>query len=158
METAPAATAPVVLAWSTGPTDARVCLVVAGAADAIKADPWAGAEGALLAKMVGAMKLTSDAIYAVALTEVAADDVPGDRPPSLGQQLKSLRPDVLLVFGERAAHLMLRTDRRIDDLRGQWRKLAGIPTMVTYGPRLLLEMPMFKAAAWKDLQDVMKNL
>lgn len=121
---------------------------------------WQGPEGELLRRMIAAMKLDPATVHAVTLVRVPEGEsvAPDQRPPSLAAQLKQASPAAMLVFGERAAHWLLRTDQPIDTLRGQWRTLGGVPTMTTYGPRLLLQMPMFKAMAWKDMQDVMARI
>ena len=53
---------------------------------------------------------------------------------------------------------LLRTDQSIESMRGNWRMLGGRQTMITYGPKVLLQMPMYKAVAWKDMQEVMRRI
>jgi uracil-DNA glycosylase family 4 len=154
---APAVT---ILAHASGSPKSRLTVLCMGVWGDTAGACWRGPEGELLARMVTAMNFDPQQVHAVTLVRVpdgetvAADE----RPPSLSQQLKACGSDALLVFGEEAARLLLRTNQPIDTLRGQWRTLGGRPTMITYGPSVLLQMPMFKAMAWKDMQDVMAKL
>jgi len=152
-KSAPKPALPAIAAHSVGPRDARVALIVAGVEGDTAGACWRGPDGALLAKMIGAMGLNTADVYAVTLVEQDnADTEP------LSSQLRAVQPEAMLVFGEQAARWLLRTEARIDDLRGRWRKPAGVPTMVTYGPKTLLEMPLYKRSAWADLQEVMARL
>lgn len=152
----PRESGPKLVAHAVGPRDARVVLVVAGKSTDGPGTCWQGEAGDLLAKMIGAMGLRTADVYAVTLVQLTPEQTSSVEPFSA--QLRAVKPEVMLVFGQQAAHWMLRTDEPIDDLRGEWRTLARIKTMVTYGPDTLLAMPLYKRLAWSDLQQAMKTL
>ncbi len=158
--TAQGGAAPRVLAYSSGDPGGPLTLLCAGQWGDGPGACWSGEQGQLLSRMVSAMKLNPETVHAVTLVETPEGEevASTDRPPPLSEQLANSASKILLVLGEQAAHWLLRSSQPIDTLRGSWRTLGGRPTMITYGPGILLQMPMFKAMAWKDMQDVMAKL
>lgn len=149
-----------ILAFATGDTNGPLTVLCAGKWGDGAGAMWSGPEGELLSRMISAMKLNPQTVHAVTLVQVPDGETveAQNRPPPLSVQLRESESKALLIFGDRAAQWLLQTRESMDSLRGKWRTLAGRPAMVTYGPEVLLQMPMYKAMAWKDMQDVMRTL
>jgi DNA polymerase len=75
------------------------------------------------------------------------------------EQVRLLRPELLLLLGNHASRAVLGTDRGITSLRGQiHRTPEGIPALPTFHPAYLLRNPDAKREAWLDLQLVARTL
>ena len=138
--------------------------------------PFVGAGGELLDRILASAGILRDEIY---LTNTVKCRPPGDRPPRpdevdtctglwLGAQLRRLRPRVILSLGNTATQHLLRTDRGIASLRGQW--FAFTHDDGVGGTYQALLMPMFhpayllrnparspgtpKALTWHDIREV----
>ena len=135
---------------------------------------FVGRAGQLLTKMIEAMGLTRDEVF---ICNVLKCRPPNNRDPAtdeiascwpyLDQQLRIIRPQVIVALGKPAAQTLLRTQESIGRLRGQWHDyyiggpLEGgepIPLMPTYHPAYLLRNPPDKTKAWSDLKQVMQKL
>lgn len=70
-----------------------------------------------------------------------------------------VQPGTLLLFGDTCCKALL--GQSVMQARGKWHSLsthAGpIPAIATFHPDRLLEQPSFKAAAWADLQLLMRG-
>jgi len=95
---------------------------------------------------------------------------PGNREPAedeaeacrafLEQQLRLVKPRLIVALGRVAAQRLLATDTPIGKMRGQsytWGPDAT-PLMVTYHPAYLLRNPAEKAKSWEDLKKVHRFL
>jgi len=152
------------LVFGVGNPKARLVFVGEGpgAEEDNQGIPFVGAAGQLLTKMIAAMGYTRDEVY---ICNVVKCRPPGNRNPEpdeieacqpfLEAQLHAIRPSVIIALGKFAAQTLLRTDRPITRLRGQWREYVGIPLMPTFHPAYLLRNPAEKKSAWTDLQAVM---
>ncbi|HSW46922.1 MAG TPA: uracil-DNA glycosylase [Phycisphaerae bacterium] len=135
---------------------------------------FVGRAGQLLTDMIKAMGLTRDEVF---ICNVLKCRPPNNREPAPGeisscwpyldQQLRLIRPQVIVTLGKPAAQTLLRTQESIGRLRGQWHDchiggpLEGeppIPLMPTYHPAYLLRNPAEKVKAWSDLRQVMRKL
>jgi uracil-DNA glycosylase family 4 len=140
-----------------------------GAQEDASGRPFVGRAGKLLDKMVVAMGLTREAIY---ITNVVACRPPQNRQPEpeeimacmpfLMGRVRAVKPKAIVALGGTAAKTLIRTRKGVADLRGKWHTVGqeadGIPVRVTYHPAFLLrpQGAQCKAAAWRDLQEVMK--
>jgi DNA polymerase len=123
--------------------------------------PFVGAAGELLSKIIQAIDRTREQVY---IANVVKCRPPGNRDPQpdevatcrgyLDQQIALVRPRVLVALGRVAAQTLLGNDSPIGRMRGQWFKVQGIPTMVTYHPAALLRNPALKRPTWEDMQQV----
>jgi len=123
--------------------------------------PFVGAAGELLNRIIQAIEKTRDEVY---IANVVKCRPPGNRDPQpdevtacrgyLDKQIALVRPRVLVALGKVAAQALLGNDSPIGRLRGQWFKVQGIPTMVTYHPAALLRNPALKRPTWEDMQQV----
>lgn len=152
------------LVFGTGNPKARLVFVGEGpgADEDEKGEPFVGAAGQVLNRLIMNMGLKREEVY---ICNVVKCRPPGNRNPEpdeieacqpfLEAQLNAIRPSVIVTLGKFAAQTLLRTDTPITRLRGQWREYVGIPLMPTFHPAYLLRSPAEKKAAWTDLQAVM---
>jgi DNA polymerase len=125
--------------------------------------PFVGAAGQLLDKMVAAMGLARDAVY---ICNIVKCRPPGNRTPLpseagacagyLEAQLELIRPRVIVALGRCAAENMGLVAG--GGWRGRWGRYRGYEVMPTYHPAFLLRSPEFKRPVWEDLQRVMAKL
>lgn len=130
-------------------------------------EPFVGAAGQLLDRMLAALGLTraedgprppAQRVYIAntlkcrpprnrnpAAEELAACE------PFLVRQIELLRPRLILAMGRFAVQALLRSDEPIGKLRGRVHHYQGVPLVVTYHPAYLLRNPPDKARAWEDL-------
>jgi DNA polymerase len=127
-------------------------------------EPFVGAAGRLLDKMVSAMGLSRDAVY---VCNVVKCRPPENRTPLadesaacarfLDGQLGAIRPKVIVALGRCAAE-RLGCAEAGRSWRGSWGEYQGVPVMPTYHPAFLLRSPEMKRPVWEDLQKVMERL
>lgn len=127
--------------------------------------PFVGAAGDLLSNIIKAIDMTRDHVY---IANVVKCRPPGNRDPQpdeigacrgyLEKQIALVRPKILVALGKVAAQTLLGDDSPIGRMRGQWYKVQGIPTMVTYHPAALLRNTALKRPTWEDLQQVRDRL
>ncbi|HZS36666.1 MAG TPA: uracil-DNA glycosylase [Polyangia bacterium] len=128
-------------------------------------EPFVGAAGQLLTKMIVAMGLSREEVY---ICNILKCRPPGNRNPEpdeiaecepfLKKQLAAIRPRMIVCLGKFAAQCLLRSDAPISRLRGQFKSYEGIPLMPTFHPAFLLRNPSAKREVWSDLQLVMAEL
>lgn len=135
---------------------------------------FVGRAGQLLTSMIKAMGFSRDEVF---ICNVLKCRPPGNRTPAhdeiaacspyLFEQLRILRPEVIIALGAPASQTLLRTGESIGRLRGRFHEFypsgtAGegesIPLMPTYHPAYLLRSPGEKRKAWEDLMKVMELL
>jgi uracil-DNA glycosylase len=154
------------LVWGVGNPEAALVFVgeAPGADEDRTGEPFVGAAGQLLTKMIEAMGLTRQDVY---ICNILKCRPPGNRNPEpdeilqcepfLKKQLAAIRPRMIVALGKFAAQCLLRSDAPISRLRGSWREYEGIPLMPTYHPAFLLRTPSAKRDVWNDLQQVMSR-
>ena len=136
-----------------------------GADEDLQGEPFVGAAGQLLTKMIEAMGFSRDTVY---ICNVIKCRPPGNRNPEsdevascepfLKKQLAALRPRIIVALGKFAAHCLLQTETPITRLRGTWGTYEGIATMPTFHPAYLLRSPDEKRVVWQDLKAVLAAL
>jgi len=127
-------------------------------------EPFVGAAGQLLDRMLAALGLTrGEAAPArqVFITNTLKCRPPRNRNPSpaelaacgpfLARQVALVQPRVILAMGRFAVQSLLGSDAPLGQLRGQVHDWHGVPLVVTYHPAYLLRQPADKARAWDDL-------
>ena len=125
-------------------------------------EPFVGAAGQLLDKMIVAMGMKRDAVY---ICNVVKCRPPENRTPTseeasacghfLDGQLTAIAPTVIVALGRCAAERFGSTGKT---WRGSWGEYRGIPVMPTYHPAYLLRSPEQKRPVWEDLQKVVARL
>ncbi|MFO0711868.1 MAG: uracil-DNA glycosylase [Sandaracinus sp.] len=127
-------------------------------------EPFVGAAGQLLDKMISAMGLGRDAVY---ICNVVKCRPPENRTPLpdesaacsrfLEGQLTAIGPRVIVALGRCAAERLgcVEAGR---SWRGSWGEHRGVPVMPTYHPAYLLRNAEMKRPVWEDLQKVTARL
>jgi DNA polymerase len=136
-----------------------------GAEEDKQGEPFVGAAGQLLTKMIQAMGLGREDVY---ICNIIKCRPPGNRNPEpdeiaacepfLKKQLAAIRPRMIVCLGKFAAQCLLHSDAPISRLRGRFQAYEGIPLMPTFHPAFLLRNPSSKREVWSDLQLVMAEL
>ncbi len=128
-------------------------------------EPFVGAAGQLLDRMLAALQLSraADGLpqRSVYIANTLKCRPPRNRNPGaeemaqcepfLVRQIELLRPRLILAMGRFAVQALLRSDEPIGRLRGRVHRYQGVPLVVTYHPAYLLRSPLDKAKAWDDL-------
>lgn len=133
----------------------------------LQGEPFVGAAGQLLDRMLAALSLTrsteGDAPPAqrVYIANTLKCRPPRNRNPSpeemaqcepfLVRQIELLKPRIILAMGRFAVQALLRSDAPVGKLRGRVHRYQGVPLIVTYHPAYLLRSLPEKARAWEDL-------
>jgi DNA polymerase len=129
-----------------------------------RGEPFVGAAGQLLDRMLAALVLTRDEAppeRQVFIANTLKCRPPRNRNPSAGElaacqpflerQVALVQPRVILAMGRFAVQSLLGNDAPIGRLRGQVHRWRGVPLVVTYHPAYLLRQSADKARAWDDL-------
>jgi uracil-DNA glycosylase family 4 len=136
-----------------------------GADEDARGEPFVGAAGQLLDKMIAAMGYARSDVY---ICNVIKCRPPYNRNPEpdevaacepfLKGQLGAIKPRMIVALGKFAAQSICREQTPISRLRGNFRTYEGIQVMPTYHPAFLLRTPEAKRQAWSDLQAVLAAL
>ncbi len=78
--------------------------------------------------------------------------------PFLEQQIRAIRPKVLVGLGKFGAQWLLKTAEPITRMRGRVGSYEGIAVMPTYHPAYLLRNPAAKKDVWEDMKQVLSIL
>lgn len=126
---------------------------------------FVGAAGQLLTRMLAAIDLPRERVY---IANVLKCRPPRNRTPEpaecaaclplLHEQLRLIRPKVILLLGATAARTALGDAARITRDRGHWVERKGVWMLPTYHPSALLRDPAKKREAWQDLQSLRLKL
>jgi len=127
-----------------------------------KGEPFVGPAGQLLTKIIGAIGMTRDAVYILNVVKCRPPKNRNPLPdevaactPFMDQQIRSIKPDYICALGKFAAQTLLKTDRPISRLRGQFFDYQGIQLIPTFHPSYLLRNPEKKREVWQDMQKLM---
>jgi len=160
------------LVFGVGNPQARLVFVGEGpgADEDAKGEPFVGAAGQVLNRIISAMGLKREEVY---ICNVVKCRPPGNRDPEsdeiatcspfLLRQLQSVNPEVIVALGKPASHTLLGTKEPISKLRGKFRDFHGIPLMPTFHPSYLLRkqgegnMESFWEV-WDDMAQVLRLL
>ena len=148
-----------------GHGDARVLFVGEASRRDVEllGQPFVGKAGDLLTKMIQAMGLKRADVYLSNVVKPRSSRTKRAESlnacePFLRKQIESVRPEVIVSFGEFATEILLRDAEPMAKLRGQWRDYQGIAGMPTFHPAELLRDASMKKPVWVDLQAVMQRL
>ena len=153
--------------FARGNPFAELCFVGEGpgADEDAQGEPFVGAAGQLLDKMIGAMGYRRDDVY---ICNIVKCRPPNNRKPEpsemaacapfVTQQIALVKPRVIVALGATAVQGLLGTTEGITRLRGTWKLYKGTAVMPTFHPAYLLRNPAAKRDVWSDLQEVMQHL
>lgn len=162
------------IVWDDGDPCARLMFVgeAPGADEDASGKPFVGRAGQLLNKMISAMGLSRDGVYIANVIKVrppgnatpTAEEIAASKP-FLMEQIKIVRPDVIVALGLPASQCLLEKKDAMGKMRNQFHDLEiepglVIPVMPTYHPAYLLRSytPENRKKVWEDLQMVLTKL
>jgi DNA polymerase len=129
----------------------------------LQGEPFVGAAGALLTKIIQAINLTREQVY---IANVVKCRPPKNRNPApdeiktclpyLERQIEAIAPRFIVALGKVAAQTLLGSPVPISKLRGHFHDYGGIRLLPTYHPAYLLRNPSAKRDVWQDMQMLMK--
>jgi uracil-DNA glycosylase len=128
-------------------------------------EPFVGAAGGLLTKIIEAINHTREQVY---ICNIIKCRPPGNRNPMedeieacfpfLKRQIASVKPDIICALGTFAAQTLLETKSPISKLRGCFYDYMGTKVLPTYHPAYLLRNPNKKRDVWEDMKKLMKAM
>lgn len=140
-----------------------------GADEDAQGQPFVGRAGKLLDEMlkaIGRSRKSDELGQAVFIANVVKCRPPGNRDPEadeveacrpyLDQQIRLVKPKLIVALGRIAAQRLLGTDAPLSKLRGPLYEYGSehTPLLITYHPAYLLRSPGEKAKSWADLKRV----
>jgi DNA polymerase len=161
--------------FGVGNPDAQLMFVgeAPGADEDAHGEPFVGAAGQLLTKIITATGLARSEVYIANILK-CRPDMPvgssGNRKPTpeemqtcipyLHEQIDLIQPKVIVALGATAVEGLLGKTVGITKLRGNWQTYRGIPLMPTYHPAYLLRNQSLgtKREVWEDILAVMEKL
>ena len=159
--------------FGVGSPDAELLFVgeAPGADEDTQGEPFVGAAGQLLTRIIQTMGFTRDTVYIANILKCRPDtpgETSGNRKPTpeemqtcipwLHAQIDLIRPRVMVALGATAVEGLLGKTVGITRLRGNWQRYRDIPLMPTFHPAYLLRDPSKKKEAWDDLKTVLAAL
>lgn len=162
------------IVWDDGDIAARLMFIgeAPGADEDEQGKPFVGRAGQLLNKMIGAMGLSRESVYIANVLKVRPpnnatptnEEVEVSRP-FLIEQIRIVRPRVIVALGLPAARCLLGSTDSMANLRNRFHEIefeSGlvIPVMPTYHPAFLLRSytPENRKKVWDDLQMALTKL
>jgi len=130
-----------------------------------RGEPFVGAAGQLLTKIVEAINYTRKQVYICNIIKCRPPENRNPMPdeinacfPFLGRQITAIKPDFICALGAFAAQTILETNEPISKLRGCFHDYMGIKVLPTYHPAYLLRNPDKKRDVWEDMKKLIKEL
>lgn len=131
----------------------------------LQGEPFVGAAGKLLDRILKAMDLSREEVFIANLLKCRP---PRNRDPLpeeiescwsfLEKQIERIQPKVICTLGGFASRTLLGMPVPLGRLRGRVHRYKGIHVVPTYHPAALLRHPAWKRPTWEDMQVVMKLL
>jgi uracil-DNA glycosylase len=147
--------------FGVGPLSPDICFVgeAPGAEEDRTGEPFVGAAGQLLNKIIAACGLQRSDVY---ICNTIKCRPPNNRVPAPDEkancrgyfdaQLDLLAPRYIVCLGGVAAQSVLNTATGITKLRGKFHEFRGLPVLCTFHPAYLLRNPAAKKDAWEDFK------
>jgi DNA polymerase len=149
------------LVFGVGNPQADLMLIgeAPGAEEDQQGEPFVGAAGQLLNKIISAVQFRREDVY---IANILKHRPPGNRNPNpeeiekslpfLIRQIELIQPKLILTLGKISATALLGEEQTIKSLRGKFHSFRGTELMVTYHPAALLRDPKWKRPVWEDVQ------
>lgn len=154
------------LVFGIGNPDADLMLIgeTPGEQEDREGEPFVGAAGQLLNKILKAIGFERDEVY---IANILKHRPPGNRNPEpeerdrslpyLNRQIDLIQPKVILCLGKISGNTLLGRDEMLKNLRGTFYRYQNADLTVTYHPAALLRNPQWKRPVWEDVQKVRKR-
>jgi DNA polymerase len=145
----------------------RLCFLgeAPGADEDQQGEPFVGAAGKLLNKIIEACHMSRSDVYILNILKCRP---PGNRTPAqeeaancrgfLERQFALLRPEFVCCLGAVAAQNLLETTTPIGRLRGRLHPHGDMQVLCTYHPAYLLRNPAAKRDVWEDMKLLMREM
>ena len=128
-------------------------------------EPFVGAAGQLLDKILTASGLKREEVYIVNALKCRP---PNNRTPTDAEiencrpyfetQLETIQPEYIVCWGSVAVRAVLGSTDSVGRLRGRFHSFRGAKVMVTYHPSYIIRTPDAKKLTWEDMKMLMKDL
>jgi uracil-DNA glycosylase len=153
--------------FGVGNPNCRLCFLgeAPGADEDRLGEPFVGAAGQLLTKIIEACKLTRNDVF---ILNVLKCRPPGNRTPNANEiencwgyaikQLEIIQPEYICCLGSVAARTLLQTEKSVGRMRQQFHQYRGSKVIVTYHPSYLLRTPSAKRHVWDDMKMLMSDM
>jgi DNA polymerase len=159
--------------FGVGPIDPELCFVgeAPGADEDRLGEPFVGAAGQLLTRIIAAMGMKREEVY---ICNILRCRPPGNRPPEpdeaahcsewLEKTLELVRPKFICALGNTPLKYLLGIAKGgITKLRGRFFEWRGIPVMLTFHPSYLLrqkgaEQAESKKQVWEDMKTLLQRM
>lgn len=126
-----------------------------------KGEPFVGRAGRLLDRVLAAIQMSRQEVYICNILKCRPPDNRNPLAseveqclPYLQEQLRIIRPKLIVALGRVAAKTMLRVEESLKNMRHQVYDYGGVEMRVTYHTAALLRNPRLKAPAWEDFQAI----
>ncbi len=155
------------LVFGAGSANARLVFIgeAPGHDEDMQGQPFVGASGQLLTKMIQAMGLAREDVYICNILKCRPTGNRNPLPeeiinciPFLKRQLEVIKPEIICTLGGFATQALLEKTEGITRLRGRFHHYYGVKLMPVFHPAYLLRNANKKREAWDDLQKVMAVL
>jgi uracil-DNA glycosylase family 4 len=153
--------------FGVGNIEPRLCFFgeAPGADEDKLGEPFVGAAGQLLNRILAASGLAREEVY---ILNVLKCRPPGNRTPEppevdncrpfFERQFEILQPEFICCLGAVAAQALLQTKTSIGKLRKTFHDYRGAKVLATYHPAYLLRNPAAKKDVWEDMQLLIKEM
>jgi len=150
-----------------GPADARIMIVgeAPGQNEDLQGEPFVGAAGKLLDQLLRGIGLSRADVF---ITNILKCRPPGNRDPQpseaeacspyLEQQLRLIRPEVVLILGRHALVRLLPGQDSISRVHGRVIEKDGVSYIPIYHPAAALYNSVLMGPLEQDFQSVKRHL
>jgi DNA polymerase len=153
------------LVFGEGAADADLMIVgeAPGEDEDLSGRPFVGRAGQLLDKVLASVEIERDDVYVTNLVKHRPPANRNPRPeeiaasaPLLLEQIRLVRPQVIVPLGNVPTQWFLGTKEGITKLRGRWADWHGVRVLPMYHPAYLLRNPTREAGGpkWLTWQDM----
>ena len=118
----------------------------------------------LLDKILSAIYLNRDDVYILNIVNCipskninSSIDKISKYDKLLRNQLKTIKPSVIIALGEIVAQNLLNCNKTLSDLRNEIYKYQNIDLLVTYHPADLIRNPSLKKDTWEDFKTLKRD-
>ena len=148
--------------FGEGPLGAKAAVVgeSPGPPDIESGRPFMGPAGQMLERILGSIGLARSECYLTNTIKIISqgDEITPEWlsffTPYLHRELATVRPRVVISFGNTPTRALLRTRKPISQLRGEFHDYEGTPLMPTFNPAYLLRDPTKKREVWEDMKKI----